>query len=163
MALNVKIGSFAQPSSTGNQAVTGVGFKPKLVIFMMNQLTADGDTTNAKWGIGFGVSATDRYYMAGCAKNARTGSDSGDRQDNTRVIGCVTSVAGGAGFDPTTDCEADFVTMDNDGFTVNWTTVDATAREVVYWAFPESLTNYFGNHGPYVQVGSGMSRNELAT
>ena len=37
-----------------------------------------------------------------------------------------------AGGTPSTNAEADLTTLDSDGFTVNWTTADATAREFYY-------------------------------
>jgi hypothetical protein len=35
----------------------------------------------------------------------------------------------------TTDAEADLNSFDADGFTLNWSTADATAREFIYLAF----------------------------
>jgi len=36
MAMDFKLGSFNMSGSSGNQAVTGVGFQPKGVMFMSN-------------------------------------------------------------------------------------------------------------------------------
>jgi hypothetical protein len=47
--------------------------------------------------------------------------------NRTNVIGMITEAA-------TTNAIADFVSNDSDGFTVNWTTADATAREIIYFA-----------------------------
>jgi hypothetical protein len=35
---------------------------------------------------------------------------------------------------PTINAQADFVSFNSNGFTLNWTTADATARQILYWA-----------------------------
>jgi hypothetical protein len=39
---------------------------------------------------------------------------------------------------PTTEAIADLVTLDSDGWTVNWTTADATAREILALAIGDA-------------------------
>lgn len=140
MALSSYVGSFAQPGSTGNQAVTGVGFQPTLVLFWMTGATADGTAANVQLGMGAAVSSSDRRYFSHYSADAITPSvgGTGNRSDNANAIGCVSASAGTV----TILAAADFVSMDSGGFTVNWTTVDATARIINYLALGgASLTN----------------------
>ena len=128
MAILAFAGSLAQPGSPGNQVITGVGFTPKIVFFWMNSLTADGTGVHARRAFGVGISSTDRRYMAVASADASAASNCSRRYDNTRCIGHITE--GGAA--PTVNAEADLVSLDADGFTINWITVDATARVVEY-------------------------------
>lgn len=140
MSLFAKVGSFAQPGSTGNQAITGVGFQPKIVIFWMSSLTADGSGADETLSIGAATSSSDRRWSGDYSKDAGTNNNTvGGWQDDAHCIGIINVTA------PTTVNKlavADFVSMDADGFTVNWTTADATARIVNYLALGgASLTN----------------------
>src|SRR3990167_6849512 len=50
---------------------------------------------------------------------------------------CLTHITAGT---PTVNAEATFTSMDTLGFTVNWTTTDATARENLYLALASAPT-----------------------
>jgi hypothetical protein len=111
MALSAYVGNLSCPASTGNSSTTGVGFQPKIVLFWSNGLTAAGAGTETcqAWGAGVSSSARFGLYTAG--------STSG-RQDNGK---CVTVGLGGSA----PKCAADLVSLDSDGFTLNWTTVSS--------------------------------------
>lgn len=135
MALQTKVGSLAQPTGTGNQAYTGVGFQPKALLFFYNALTADGTAVHAMIGTGVAVSSSSRAAVCTQSDDAVATADSNRRHDNTK---CVT-VINNAG---TVLAAADLVTMDSDGFTLNWTTADATQRIINYIALGGTdLTN----------------------
>jgi hypothetical protein len=136
--MQVKYGSFAQATSTGNYSVTDVGFQPKVVTFFGNHLTADGTTTGACQFFGAATSSSARCVVAGASADAAAISNCSKRYSNALCITIIT--AGGA--TPTVNAEANFVSLDSGGFTVNWTTVDATARIVNYIALGGTdLTN----------------------
>lgn len=133
MAFSYKVGSVAQPTITGNQAVTGVGFQPKAVVFFMNTKTADGSASGAWENVGMAVSSSSRACISRMLDEV---SGNGDRaQDNTKCIKMVNNLG------VTTDA-ADFVSLDSDGFTINWTTVVLTADILNYICFGGTdLTN----------------------
>lgn len=141
MALSTFVGSLAQPGSTGNQAITGLGFQPKAIIFYYTSLTAVGNGADNRTGYGFATSSSDRRCVYGSVTNGASSTAGG--HDNTKCITFINDT-------PTVLSAADFVSMDADGFTINWTTVDATARTVCFLALGGSdLTN--------VKTGQGTS------
>lgn len=134
--LSTKVGSFAANTSTGNQSVTGVGFQPKVIIFMVTNLTAAGSLNDLNRSLGFAVSSTSRVAIGVVADDAHAPHTAhGRRQDNTK---CITLI------DPALSVifAADLVSMDADGFTINITTTDASARIISYIALGGAdLTN----------------------
>ena len=117
------IGSFVQPTSTGNQSITGLGFKPKVVIFWWNAMTADGSAADATIGLGFAISSSSRQSVSGSYKNGGTVTNKqGSYRDRSSVALNLIHNNGAGGVD--SYGEADFVSNDVGGFTVNWTTVD---------------------------------------
>jgi len=134
----VKYGSFAKPNATtGNQSVTEVGFQPKVVMFFGNGLTADGNTTGVQEYFGAATSSTKRAVIATAIGDGVTNNGS-KRFSNALIISQITA----NGASPVVSAEADFVSLDADGFTINWTTCDATQRIVNYIALGGTdLTN----------------------
>ncbi len=137
MSLQTKVGSFSQPvSTTGNQSITGVGFQPKLVLFWEMGQSADGSTAGYQWCIGAASSSSSRFYSAVSFQDNQASPVSVRRYTVTDCVGIVQIGAA------TVSSEADFVSMDADGFTINWTTCDATAHIVNYLALGGSdITN----------------------
>lgn len=127
---SVKAGSFSLNTSTGDQSVTGLGFQPKLIIFSTSVKTADGSHScsggvGSYGAVGAAVSSSSRFafshYISYASKVYNTSFDT----DEAIVIY-------GAGAYNT---EADFVSMDSDGFTINLATAPASAWKVGYIAF----------------------------
>jgi hypothetical protein len=136
MSLATKVGSFTVPAATGNQAVTGLGFQPKAVIFFGDRRSADG-------GSGSAASNGDMSPFWGMAVSSASRVAMYDNQDFTDAAAtvdatkCFVSKSGA-----TTNFAADLVSMDGDGFTVNFATANATAYVVNYIALGGSdLTN----------------------
>lgn len=125
---NAKVGKFSKKTSTGNQSTTGVGFKPD-VILMTGVTATTEDTASAHMGffLGTAKSAASRWCTGGFAKDGAGTSNTGRFQRTNRCIlqtdedGAVVS-------------EADFVSMDTDGFTINYSTADANAYGYFYLA-----------------------------
>lgn len=137
MAVEVKVGRILQKTTTGNQATTGVGFQPKLVLFWMNSQSASGIASHAEEAFGAAVSSSSRFYNASTCRDSE--DDTGCRHDNTKCIGVLQKRTSSGS---TVVCAADLVSMDADGFTLNWTTTDGTARYVEYMALGgDALTN----------------------
>ncbi len=102
----VKVGSFTRDTSLppSSQSVTGVGFTPKAVMFLVSR-----DTTNlASWGFDDGSAAKSIY-------------DDGTSNVDTYAVGALSSIevatsAGNAHLGAVTS-------LDADGFTIAWTTL----------------------------------------
>lgn len=129
-------GSGLQPTSTGTQAVTGLGFSPKCVIITSVGQTAQTTVQNeARLSIGAADRTRQGYAIAG-SNNGVTPSVSVVNQDTSNVITCITPNATAAS--STIDSQASIQSIDSDGFTLNWTTADATQRQYLWLAFGDA-------------------------
>lgn len=129
-AAQYAIGAFNQPTSTGNQAITGTGFAPLGEIFVSAGRAASTTPTGAsRTMIGAAVSASDRRSYAATAQDAVATSNSARDMDEAAAL-----IATSDGGTPTRLATADFVSQDADGFTVNWSAADAVARQNFYLA-----------------------------
>lgn len=128
------VGSIIQPASTGQVVYTGMGFRPKLILFFVNQRTSDGDTGHYGIGWGVGASSTSRISISGMAQS--TGTSNADRRiDNSKAINFMD-------YSQTVLLAADLVSLDDDGFTLNFTTTDGSGRIISYLAFDDAdITN----------------------
>lgn len=125
-----KVGQITQKTSTGNEAYTGVGFVPAGVSFLSTNDASNSDQ-EAEWrlSIGAGQSSTARGCIWSGSVDAADPTQSDKNLDTGAAIKMMTAGT------PTTEAVADFYTRDADGFTLNWTTADATARTIIYMAF----------------------------
>ncbi len=136
MAFETKTGQFTLNLAPGNQAVTGIGFLPKLVILMSN--SEDVNEINAHWHFAFGAmdDSGSQFCVEGTSEDNQAASDCSwgnfvNRAINQLLVG--TSVDDYIGV---------YVSMDADGFTINVTNAPATAVEIAYIALGGSdLTN----------------------
>lgn len=136
MALSTFAGNFALNTSTGNQAISGVGFQPKIVLFFSTNDTADGVSAHLHFDIGVGVSSSDRRAMTNSAEDGQATTDTYGEHTDAK---CFIHNTPGSG---TADYEADFVSLDADGFTINITNPPATAKRVGFLALGGTdLTN----------------------
>ena len=127
MSLLAKVGRFTAATSTGNQDITTVGFQPNFVMFFASPQAAAGASINASMMIGAARSSTSRFYNALGQTDATDHADS--RFDNSKCIGIFTG-----GTTPSVVAAADFVSFLSNGFRINWTAVDTTARPIDYIA-----------------------------
>jgi len=132
MAVVTKVGSFLCQASTGNFAVSGLGFTPKAILFWGNGQSLDGSTASASGPIaalgpywGMAVSASSQVAIA-YGDDFATGS--GITFDT--ISACIISRTA-----TTNRFAASLVTMDVDGFTVNFSIANATAYPINYFAF----------------------------
>lgn len=110
------------PTVAGNESYTGFGYKPNFVMFF----TEDGVARN---GVGWATSTTARSYSADRVEDGVVGvPNSSHVQRTTNCIGLVDIAT------DTLDYEADFVSFDDDGFTLNFGTVDAAA--ITFFSIP---------------------------
>ena len=126
------VGQFSPETSTGNKAYTGLGFTPDFIIF---HASLGADTTNANAGggtmVGMAVSSTERAVVGQGGTSGVTTSDEWGWSETAKCIHWRQAKT-------TVRLSADLVSMDADGFTLNWTTAGAGGYETVditYQAF----------------------------
>ena len=129
--MSVKTGTFNQKTSAGEQAITGLGFTPEIVLFFSSGATAD-DTYQASYhgmfGITTGSDAADNGSVSASSEDAKTTGihNSTGRAAQKAITFCE--------FGDVLKAEADLTSFDADGFTLNWSTADAVARKINYIA-----------------------------
>ncbi len=128
--VNVKPGSFnkSTAAATATQAITGVGFKPKVVMLASFQDTSQTNPV-AHTRFGFGASDGTTQGSSAFQDTDNLGTTSVDGIDKTsKVFMKVNNNT------PAIDAEASLASLDNDGFTLSWTTNDAVATQILYLA-----------------------------
>lgn len=122
---SMRTGGFAvgtlSVSSTGNKAITGVGFTPKMILFVTTTEASPAAGANA--GITFGAATAAASRWNGRA-TTRNGNGGAAETTTAKAFRQTTISAGGGGESITID--GDLVSMDADGFTVNVTTASVT-------------------------------------
>jgi hypothetical protein len=130
------VGSLTAETSTGQKSYTGVGFQPKLVIFFGTEQTADGVAAELSAFFGAAASATGRHSTAIAHDDEVATVNCGTHHSDAH---CITILSNGT---PTVQTTADFVSMDADGFTLDWDAVSGSAHIVRFLALGgDALTN----------------------
>jgi hypothetical protein len=127
-----KVSSFNQATSTGNQSLTGAGFTPKASIMISaNDVAANNDAAQAHARVSFGwATGTSARASLWIGETDNVSPTVANRNlDQAKLIKLMTE-----GASPAVNAAADHVSFDSDGQTINWTTADATARQIlVLW------------------------------
>lgn len=127
-------GKFNASTSTGNQSITDPGFEPKVVFFWSNRSKGASVGSNFIFGMGAAVSSTSRFYVAAVSDDGEATSNTASIHVNDAAIYAVTAAQ-------ELSEEADFVSMDANGFTLNWTTAN-NAIYIPYFALGgDDITN----------------------
>tara|TARA_Y100000310_G_scaffold333763_1_gene411974 strand:+ start:2968 stop:4644 length:1677 start_codon:yes stop_codon:yes gene_type:complete len=126
MAFNSFVGLLDSPTSDGLQSVSGLGFKPKAVILGSCGLTTSSVGDNLTFGYGMGTE-DDNFSISVHSTNGGANSDTARRHAASALCVINNAVANVL-------IEANLDSMDPDGFTLDWTTSNATSREVGYMA-----------------------------
>ncbi len=116
MAFECFAGTLTCPGSTGNQAITGVGFQPKAVMFFGSEIDSDGNKVNVLVSFGVATSSSARGVV-GLTDNDAFSTTDVERYQS--ITNCIVSHS------VTVRYLADFVSMDADGFTINWSSVQS--------------------------------------
>jgi len=129
LALLGRVGQFAK--STGgapaSQAVTGVGFTPKVLIMWTEGRTSNGSfAADLQWALGWAVSSSAFRSMAMASQDAQASSVC-----NKRIASKALTILSAAG---ALVAECDLTSFDSDGWTLSWTTNDANATIIHYIA-----------------------------
>jgi len=137
------VGTVDSPTSNGlpaNKSVTGVGFQPDFVMLAMSMHTAiDTHETDGKPGA-FGISTftSSNQYCQTLSIEDNQSTTNTQRVSDDQAIN-LDDHAGVAAFDAT------YVSMDADGWTLNYTVADGTTRKWVGFAIGEA--------GHYINIG----------
>lgn len=132
MSFFAKVGKFVK--STGGapaaQAITGLGFQPKVLIFWTAGCTVDGTiqtqaTSDARVciGIASGTLAADQFAVSTTADTAGGG---GRRVTQKSLL--LVDAAGA-----TVVSEASLASFDSDGFTLTWSTNSVTEAQIIHY------------------------------
>jgi len=124
-----KKGSFAKNAAVGAQPVTGVGFQPKAVVFFWTRQTAvDTFNPDISSGYGFATGPANERAIAIASQDGSLGGNTGKGQWQSSSIVLFSSPT------PTVGAQAELISLDGDGFTLNWTVNEARADIIHYIA-----------------------------
>jgi Tfp pilus assembly protein PilX/predicted membrane protein len=137
-----QVGAFNQPATTGNQSITGVGFQPQqLMLASFNRIANPNITGGGALSYGAARYPTARGNVW---FQDRSDNDPSDANSYTGLTGVMTlaygTAVGSTDGNPAVRAQADFLSFDPDGFTLNWTTADGTPRQILYWAIGQSVS-----------------------
>jgi hypothetical protein len=129
--VNVKAGNFTKTTGAApvSQSITGTGFAPSAVFFHSFQDTTQAAPV-AQSRMSYGASDV---VTEGASAFADT--DTANPTNFTAVDKTTKAFVKVDNSTATVDAEADMTSLDPDGFTVNWTTNDAVATEMLYMGF----------------------------
>lgn len=126
---NYKVGTITQPTSIGNQDSESLGFTPKgIMTLSFNEAATGSLVEEINNTIGAASSSSARWTTwVGSLDNAAD-AVTDQNTDTTQVTKSIT---------PDTlavEASSDFVSNNADTFTLNFDVVDATQRQILYWA-----------------------------
>jgi hypothetical protein len=153
--LFTKVSTFYAPgATTGNQSVTGVGFRPKAVIFFWASRNSPGFASSAAVGYGFATGAgSERAVNYLSDDNLAPNANNASRwQWTNRCVVVTNTSASGATYH-----EATFVSMDADGFTLNWTKASIASAWIIHYMAlggPDITNATVGSFTPTAGTGS---------
>lgn len=140
-----KVGSFLINTSIGEQSITNLGFKPKIVFFYPTLKTADGVGADAVLGFGAGVSSSEQFSFSSGHDNGIAASQFPLGQygilQKYEITSCIIIVSY---FDAKFPAAAPFlratyVSSDSDGFTIDITEAPVVGWRIGYLALGEDI------------------------
>lgn len=124
-----KAHTMTQPTSVSTVSTTSLAFKPKTLLLSSHGFASGSSQTNdGKKVIGL-ATATQNRSIAMASKHNVTPSQAATRTSSTKCFSYITP-----GVTPSVDVEADLTTFLSNGYDLDFTTVDATAREILVLA-----------------------------
>ncbi len=124
--VDFKCGTFNNSTSVGNQAITGVGFQPDGVLFLTNFANFPQGTDHDD--IGLSCTGSNPWAFSTVCTNGANPTVAKSIYDDSRR--CILRWGNGA-----TQYEAEMISYDSNGFTINSITNDGIARPYSYIAF----------------------------
>lgn len=133
----VKVGTLAVPTSTGNQAKTGVGFLPTNVLMIPQSIHTAAAAATAEKGTGFAYfDATDIVSVTYSHKDTSAALSAGNPTVEQNVYSNTNIYV--MEEDGTALVEASFVSLDSDGWTLDFTDAAPAANLWPYLAIRAS-------------------------
>jgi len=130
------VGTVASPTSTGNAANTAPGFTPNFVTLLSSHLSATGtiqSTSANSLALGFsGFSSTAAFSTAIADEDGSATTDAQSLSDNVPLILPLP--------DGTNGLVTSTYSLDSTGYTLNYTTVQASGRYMIVWAISTEAT-----------------------
>lgn len=153
-----KRGSFTKSTCTATctQSIAGIGFKPKAIILEWTQQTSETNgTTHAVVGMGLGTMSGGTAQERSVTFNSEDGIGTSDTHTYRSATKVIVFNNAAAGPDTTSViAAADLVSFDSDGFSLSWTTNNASAYIIHYTALGGAdVTN--AKAGTFSLTGSG--------
>ena len=169
MAASYKAGTITSPTSTGNLGFTGIGFQPKVLLLFFEKQTAAGNGVDYLRGHGFATSSSSERAISAVFLDTGIGGivNMARAQSNANCLYAFNTTAVSA----SAFLVADFVSFDADGFTLNFSTVQASGYLIEYVALGGAdLTNVAikdvqspGSTGNVAYTGVGFQPDALIT
>ncbi len=150
-----KVGSFTKKTDgTGTQEITGIGFTPKALILFSAQTVSTEDTiaVDLEQCIGFSDGTTEKCIWTGSEDGV--GTSDADRIGVSAKILNIRNINSGTSGALLAECDLD--SFDADGFTLDWTTNNATAFHIKFIAIG-------GDNITGVDVGSFVGKTSTGT
>lgn len=139
-AVDISLDTEATPTSTGNNSTTNPGFTPQAVIGVQTygqsvDTEIDGTSDAGAWGISAFTGSTE--LCVAIADEDAAATTNTQSYINTKAIDVPND-------DGTVALTADFVSMDANGYTLNWTDVEVAARQGFFLAIEEIAAGHAG-------------------
>ena len=131
MTVLTATGQITSPTTTGNVSYSVTSFTPKAVLFFTNRVAAGSTDVDYWWMVGASTGPVDTEsicFTSFSNNGAATSSTANGYDDKTTCI--FLNVDNSA----TIALDADMVSLDATGFTLNWLTVEATGRAIQWVA-----------------------------
>lgn len=129
-SLDSKVGTITSPVATGNQAISGLGFTPKVVILFGQQQSTGLASVHQ-----FAVGVFDGTTQWSGSSYTLDGSNPWQTHPSDSLSHVYRQLQAPAA---AVHLAASFVSMDADGFTINWATVNAVQQRIMYLALAGS-------------------------
>lgn len=134
--ISAKAGSGNQPTSTGNQAITGLDFTPKgVMVLSVGNTTSASVATESRFSVGGSDGSNQGWAWTGAVDNVNPIRTAIGHSVSNIVTMSTPDATGSAS---TTEAQASLSSLDADGFTLNWGTADATQREYLWVAMGDA-------------------------
>lgn len=131
----VAVGTDTQKASTGTQAKTGLGFKPQFLVANLNRANDSATPGNYAYfcdGAAIGSDTAYQHVVAGGSTDAADPTTTSAHARTGKILCAI------ANDNASLLSEAGLSSFDNDGYTVDWTTADASTRPWSWWALEGS-------------------------
>jgi hypothetical protein len=156
--VTAKLKMWVSPTSTGNQGITGIGFRPETVLHFYAGAAYTGPVGTSTFNGIFGLGAMDK-------NGNQWSSQVSDWDDNDTTLASRGQQTDAAifmyadGSQAAVTKEASFVSMDNDGFTMNFRAANANAGLICSLA----LAGVRANAGTFNKVTAGAPVSQSVT